>query len=261
MASPDLRGFIQSGLDILTTTVNSVTKKILAQLGDVHRESTDSDNAEVWQQVGFASRPAKPHPGKQAAQAVTIKAGDYDIVIATQDLRGLELYGQLDHGETCLYAPGEDGNAQGRVLLKKNGSINIFTKKGNAPNGAGMGIFVNPEDGSIAIAGPDGAAVILGSDSSVKVFNSGGSIQIGADGACKVTSTVKMSISAPSIVLGGSVAAPVVNGNDLMAFAALISTAIQASNAPLASAAAASFTTAATALITAMNATHRTTAD
>ncbi len=215
MAAPDASGMIQVGADILTTSIDAKTKKILAQLGDVHRESTDTDNAEWWQHVGFASRPPKPEAKKTAAQAAVIKAGDHDIVFASQDLRGLVLYGQLDHGETCLYAPGNDGNAQARALLKKDGSINFFTKKGNATGGAGMGVFINPV-GSISIASHNGAAILVGDDASVKVFNGSGGIQIKPDGHIKIASAAKVEISGASITLGGPSALPIAIGPNVV---------------------------------------------
>src|SRR5262245_39231356 len=101
MAAPDLRGLIQAGFDILTTAVDKATKKITAQLGSVVGKTTDSDGAEWWQHYGLASRPPKPEAGKQAAQAVVLRTGDHDICVASQDLRGLELYGSIDHGEAC----------------------------------------------------------------------------------------------------------------------------------------------------------------
>lgn len=225
MAAPDLRGLIHVGYDILTTTVNTVTHKILAQLGDVFKEETDTDNAEWWQHVGFASRPPKPEAGKKAAQAVCIRTGDHDVVIASQDLRGLDLYGALDFGETCLYAPGTTGTGQARVLLKKDGSVNIFTKSDNDSGGDGMGIFV-AVDGSISIVSHTGAAFTIGSDGAVRAFNENGALQIGADGGAKVSSTTKVSISAPAVVIGGMAAQPTANLTEVTSLLAMI-TALQ----------------------------------
>lgn len=258
MAAPDIRGMIRVGYDILSTTVNSVTKKILVQLGNVFKETTDTDNAEWWQHVGFASRPPKPEAKKQAAQAVVIKAGDHDIILASQDLRGLELYGNLSDGETCVYAPGEDGNGQARILLKKDGSINLFTKKGNAATGTGMGVFVNA-DGSVSVVSHSGAAFLIGSDGSVKMFNGSGAVQIDAAGAVKISGS-KVSISAPAIVLGGTVPGAVVTSIDLSALIPIIATGISGAG-PSGAAAAAAFTTAATALVQGLAASKRTTAD
>jgi hypothetical protein len=210
MAAPDLRSFVHVGYDILTTTVNAVTKKILAQLGDVHRETTDTDNAEWWQHIGFASRPPKPVAKKKAAQAVVIKAADHDIVIASQDLRGLDLYGNLDHGETCIYAPGEDGTGQARVLLKKNGSIAAYTRVGNTADGAGMIVQLDAENDSIRITNGAGYGLIIDGDG-VRVFaGSAAGLTVGSNGKCKLIGTGQCQVDGSTIVLG-SIAVPVVN--------------------------------------------------
>jgi phage gp45-like len=203
----DLSGLIQVGFDVLTTTVNATTKKITAQLGSVVGKTTDTDNAEWWQHYGFASRPPKPEAGKEAAQAVVVRMGDHDIVLASQDLRGLELYGALDHGETCIYAAGSDGKGQARVLLKKDGSINIYTKEGNTSGGAGVALMLRA-DGSVSIATPSKAALLIEADGSIKLFNSSGGIQVKADGSVKVASGGKVEISGASITMGGPTALP-----------------------------------------------------
>ena len=261
MAAPDARGMIHVGYDILTTTVNATTKKILAQLGDVYKQETDTDNAEWWQHVGLASRPPKPEAGRRAAQAAVFRAGDHDVVFASQDLRGLELYGNLDHGETCLYAPGESGTAQARVLLKKDGSLNLFTRAGNSSGGAGMGIFVNV-DGSVSIVSSTGGAFLVSANGDVRAFNANGAVQVAADGTVKVSSATKVGISAPAVVLGGSAAAaPVVNSTDLTSLVQLITTALAATVGNGGAAAATAFSTAASSLIATMQTTKRTSAD
>ncbi len=208
MRPPTISGLVHIGLDVLSTAVNKVTKKILAQTGDAVNQDTDANAVEWWQHVGFASRPAKPVPGKTAAQCVVLKTSDRDAAIASQDLRGLELYGNLDHGEFCVYAAGEDGNAQGRVLGKKDGSISIYTTLGNTKGGTGMGIFVNP-DGSITAVSPTGASVQLDADGGARMFNASGAVQVKADGTVKISSTAKVNISAPTVTIGGPTALPV----------------------------------------------------
>lgn len=210
MPAPDLRGMVHVGLEVLTTTVNSVTKKILAQLGDVYRETTDTDNAEWWQHVGFASRPPKPEAKKKAAQVVAIKSGDHDICVASQDLRGLELYGSLDHGETCLYAPGETGTGQARVLLKKNGSISLYTKVGNTSSGAGMIVQLDAENDAIRITNGAGHGLIIDADGARVIANGAGGLTVGADGKCSLIATEQCQVDGSTIVLG-PVALPVVN--------------------------------------------------
>jgi len=210
MAAIDLAGLFKVGIDILTTTVNATTKKILAQLGSVTEETTDTDNAEWWQHVGFASRPPKPQAKKQAAQALTFTSSDHDVIFASQDLRGLELYGSLAHGETCVYAAGEDGEAQARALFKKNGSIALYTRVGNTSNGAGMIVQLDAENDAIRITNGAGHGIIIDGDG-VRVFaNGSGALTVGASGKCSLVATQQCQVDGSSIVLG-SVAVPVVN--------------------------------------------------
>lgn len=126
---------IRFGVDILTSTVSKATNKILLQTGNVVGEDADTDNVELWQQVGWASRPSKPTKGKAAAQAITMQRGNRDVCIATQDVRCLEIYGNLKPGETAAFAAGEDGLSQGRTLWKDDGSITHYTTHNNRADG------------------------------------------------------------------------------------------------------------------------------
>lgn len=130
-----LSGLVHIGLDILTTSVSDATNRILLQTGDVVRNATDSEQVEHWQHIGFVSRASKPEAGKKAAQAIVLKTSGRDAAIASVDQRGLALYGNLGHGETGLYAAGEDGNAQARVILKGDGSVNLYTTDTNTDEG------------------------------------------------------------------------------------------------------------------------------
>ena len=135
MRPPSLSGIVDVGIDLLTTVVNATTARIFAQTGDVVSQTKDSDGVEWWQHAGFASRPPKADPGKKAAQAVVLKTSDRDVCIASVDNRGLDLYGNLAEGETCVYAAGEDGESQARRILKKDGSAAIFTTSDNTADG------------------------------------------------------------------------------------------------------------------------------
>lgn len=130
-----LSGLVHVGLDILTTSVNDTTNRILAQTGDVTRNSTDSDGVEWWQHSGFASRPSKPLAGKQACQGVILKTSGRDVCIASSDQRTLPMYANLDFGEVCVYAGGEEGEAQARHILKKDGSQALYTTDDNTAEG------------------------------------------------------------------------------------------------------------------------------
>ena len=194
------------GLDILNTVRESVTKTILANLGDVVGGSTDSGDAEWWQHVGFISRPAKPKTtgGKAAAQAVTLRGGDRDCVIASRDLRGQELAGSLDYGETCIYAPGEDGGAQGRILLKKNGNVAIFTVKGTASTGTSCTFQVN-SDGTIYVSSEFGGISI--ESGSMKILHSAGAgVTLDSSGVTALGQTILL--NGGNVTLGNSSATP-----------------------------------------------------
>src|SRR3990167_5738707 len=145
MGGLDLAGFLKVGVDILTTTVNKTTGKILAQVGSVTEQTTDGDNVEWWQHVGWASRPSKPDAGKKAAQGLTLSAGDHDVCIASQDVRCLDQYGNLDFGEFCAYAAGEDAKAQARIIGKKDGSVTLFTTDDNTKDGKSVYFRVAPD--------------------------------------------------------------------------------------------------------------------
>lgn len=204
-----LTGFIQVGVDILKTTVSAKTKSILAQLGDVVNQDIDADNAEWWQHVGFVSRPPKPLAGKKACQGVVVRKGDHDVVIASKDERGQELAGTLADGETCLYAPGSDGASQARVLLKDNGSINLYTTNGNTSGGPGMGIFINPDDDSISIVNSEGFGIVIKPDG-VYITARDSALSLKASGEASLVGKGQTQVDGSTIVLG-STAVPVVN--------------------------------------------------
>lgn len=136
---------VRVGVDILNTEIDEETNSIAAQTGDVRSEQTDSDRTYWFQHVGFKSRPSAPAAGQSAAQGVMLLDGSHNAIIASNDSRGQDLYGNMGPGETCLYAAGEDGGSQGRILLKDDGSVNIMTTHDNTPSGQTTGIFVAPE--------------------------------------------------------------------------------------------------------------------
>lgn len=212
MTAPSLTEAFQVGVHILKTFISDKTKKILAQTGDINGQGqVDGENVEWWQHVGFASRPAKAELGKTAAEAIVLRQGGHDVAFASQDLRGLDLYGKLAEGETCLYAAGSDGGAQARVLLKADGTIAVMTTEGNADGGKSMGLFIKT-DGSISMVSSTGAALLIGTDGGIKLFNGSGGLQVKADGSIKIASGSKVEMSGASITLGGPTALPLAIG-------------------------------------------------
>lgn len=207
MAPPGKNGLFQIGIDILKTVLGKANT-ILAQTGDVVNESAESDNVEWWSHVGFLSRPSKPTAGQAACQGVVIRQGDHDACVASRDRRGQELAGSLSDGETCIYAAGPNGTSQGRILLKGNGSVSIYTAKGNVPGGASCTIQCNTD--SIKMANEHGGISI--DENGVKLLTSGGSgIQIGKDGKVAIIGT-EMAVNAGSVSLGANAVLPVIWG-------------------------------------------------
>lgn len=222
MAAPDLAGFLKVGLDVMSTTVHPKTKKLLAQLGHVGKETTDpdtgkmvstdasteSDNAEIWQQPGIVSRAPKPEKGQTAPQAVALCMGDHDVVIAQQDERGRDLYGSLGYGETSVYGAGADGKSQGRSLYKDDGSVTHLTRKGNTKDGVAIMMQLDAS-GSIRLMNDKGYGIIIG-PSDITISAGDASLKLTGSGNVSLVGKGKTLIDG-STVLIGSLAVPIVN--------------------------------------------------
>lgn len=197
-------------VDILKSTLDNVTKTILLQTGSVTEEVAHCDNVELWQQVGFASRPSNPVAKTSAAQGIAIRCGDRDRVIATRDTRGQAIYGALSDGETCIYAGGANGTAQGRILLKGNGNVALYTAQGNAAGGQSVTIQVNATDGSIKLANQYGGLSIDSSGLKIAIAGGGG-IQIDSSGNVAIIGNAA-ALNAGSVSLGANATNPVLWG-------------------------------------------------
>lgn len=206
----DLKSIFYAGADILRTDVEG-PNTLMAQIGDA-TTSSSPEPAEWWQHVGFASRPSEVSgSGKNAnsAQAIVIARTDYDIVIASRDTRFQDIYGALKPGETCMYGTGADGLAQGRILIKQNGSINLFTKEGNVDGGSAMGVFINPDDDSITILNSAGYGIIINGDG-VAITAKDSALTLKSGGDVSLVGKGKTQIDGGGICLG-STAVPGVN--------------------------------------------------
>lgn len=217
------------GSDIISTAVegkNSAITYRLGWLGNPENPDGDPDSAitaQHWGQLGVAARPAKADPDGDAApgrsaQTLSINMAGENHVIAVRDLRTNRIFGQLMEGETALY-----GASEGRVLIKADGSVNIYTTEGNEQGATGMGIFVNP-DKSITLASSTGASVQLDSDGNAKMFNPNAAVQVKMDGNVKVSGGTKVTISAPSVAIGDMTATPAANLTDITSLLGMITT-------------------------------------
>lgn len=208
MGAPSLSSAWDRCLDILSSVRDATTNVILVSLGNVVGKTQESDNAEWWQHVGFASRASKPEAGVVAAQCVILR-GSPDCVIASRDTRCTSLYSQLDYGETCVFAGGEDGTAQGRILLKKTGAVAIYTREGNTPTGNGMTISVDPATNTISLLNGAGHGILINDDGVFLTAKDSG-LQLLADGNVKLVGKQQTQVDGATVLLG-SVAIPVVN--------------------------------------------------
>lgn len=199
--TPSASQRIQYGLHVLRTTVSEKTKKILVQLGNAIGKTADSDNNEWVQHVGFVSLAPKAEAGKRAAYTVVIRQGNRDIVIGSQDLRGLELAGQMEDGDTCIYAPGPDGKGQARTIYKGNGSIHHYTRVGNSEDGKGITVQLDAEGNAVRILNGAGFGIIVDEDGIVLTAKDS-SLKLGADGTAKLVGKGQAQVDGSSIIIG-----------------------------------------------------------
>lgn len=198
-----------AGVGILTTVVDSVRKTISAQLGDViagsqtrSQAAVACDGAEWWQHVGFWSRPSPP-TNSTCAQAFAVRQRDRDCVIATRDLRTTGIYASLQPGETCVFAGGADGLAQGRCLLKANGNVTMYTADGNVAGGQSVAIQCN-SDSTINLASKYGSATLDANGWTLLAAGGKAGIQISAAGDITIIGAT-ISLNSGNVQLGPNV--------------------------------------------------------
>ena len=107
------------GHDVLQATVSS-SGLVTAQTGNVQTSEATADDSEWYFPPGVVSLPRSPDAGSKAAQIVAITRGDHDAIVGCRDERVAAIYGQLDYGETAVFASAAGG---GSVIFKKDGSI------------------------------------------------------------------------------------------------------------------------------------------
>lgn len=207
--------------DILTTTLDDQpnspgvlgTNTITCQLGNAITGSPFCDNAEFWGPAGLLSIPSPitSNSPQDAAQCIAISRADQNIVIATRDTRNQNLAGKIQPGETILYAGGTDGTGAGKVVLKADGTVTIFTKY--KTNGDGMYLQLSPTDGFI-VHTPFGRLSLDVSGFNV-FLNNGAGMLLGSVGglpapadsfsSCFKVTASSASLDAPLVTLGPSV--------------------------------------------------------
>lgn len=209
MAARSLGTIWDRGIGILNTVRDAVTNTILAQLGDEVAAQDISDNAEWWQQIGFASRPSKPERGKAGPQSIILRGAQRDACIASRDVRCNAVYGSLDYGETCIFAPGEDGTGQARALLKNDGGVHLYTRVGNSTGGAGMVVQLDAQSNAIRLVNGAGYGIVI-DESGITLTAGESALTLSSDGSVKLVGKATTQVDGASIVIG-SVAVPVAN--------------------------------------------------
>lgn len=127
---------------VLASIRDELTNLLSHQLGDVFSEQPESQQAEVFQHFGFASRPAKASPGKGAGQVITLDRSDRDLVVAERDDRAAQMYANLGDGETAVFASA----GAARMLCKADGSVNLYTTFTNDDTGRGVFLRITPSE-------------------------------------------------------------------------------------------------------------------
>lgn len=162
----------------------------------------------------------------QGAQAVCWVRNDQWIALSVRDTRAQTNPGNIQAGELALQVPG----AAGRVILKQDGSVNLYTLNG----GNSMGVFVSPGDNALQAVNSNGYGLNI-ADSSVSISAStsapqGGSLVIEDSGAVNLTGTKQTQIDGANIVLGSQVVAElntaVINPNAIVETLTTISDAL-----------------------------------
>lgn len=134
-------------------------------------------------------------------QAISYFKDDQWIVLGLRDTRTQLQAGTLEPGETCLYSQ----IGQGRVILKKDGSINLYTAA--SASATAMCLSMNPATDTISLVNSKGYGIII-SDSGVTITtgssNPGGSaIQMSSsDGSISITATGPLSMDGTAINVG-----------------------------------------------------------
>lgn len=199
------------GLGILATIRDSATNTILAMLGDEEGDVTESTDAEWWQHIGFASRPSKPERDKGGPQAIILRSTDRDCVIGSRDVRCHPLYENLDYGETCVYASGETGTGQGRMFLKKDGGVHLYTREGNSAGGAGMTVSLDPQSNRVMAINAKGYGLVI-DDDGITLTAGGASVTLKANGNVSVVGTGMTLLDGAGIMIGSKAVLTAVRG-------------------------------------------------
>lgn len=110
------------------------------QIGDPVTGIAVDDAVQHMSGFGIVSMPCPPNEGKGGAEVVVLKTSGADIAIAGRDARFASIVGNMEEGETCVYAPGSMAYA----VFKNDGGVSIGTTSTNNPDGYSNFFQVRP---------------------------------------------------------------------------------------------------------------------
>lgn len=218
MGSPNIEDLFNFGASIMGSVVNEKNNTISVTTGDAIIGEVTGPSTQLWQNCGFASRPAMAAPGLGSAESINIVRANGDISIATRDLRDQAIYGNLGPGDTCVYGTGATGLGQARVYVNGNdGSVTISTTADSQSGGAkntdtGVGVYLRIDTDKLQFTAPWGSLVFDRSGFHLKTASGAGFdlinmpaslVAFGGNCQAKITAS-QITMDAPSVFLGPS---------------------------------------------------------
>jgi hypothetical protein len=208
---------IIAGLQVLNVSTSSTTSSPLVTLGDHLNQNSESDSAQWIQSVGFCSLPSNPpQPSTAPTNGVAptwsrttetwgFRAGQRDFVIASRDVNSQAVYGNLGPGEFCVYAAGNSGTSQGRIIGKTDGSITLYTTDDNTSSGNAIYLRIGTD--GLSFTSPFGS-LSLGASGFHVVLDGGSAFHLGGNNSNPSTPAVcsintgSIALAAPAITMG-----------------------------------------------------------
>lgn len=122
---------------------NQLNGSITLTLGYAESGEILSQRAELWGTPGIISVPALPAQATNnidSAQALFYNRNGQNVVFAVRDTRSQSNAGNINPGETCVFAT----VGQARAICKNDGSVTLMTTDNNAANGNNITLSISP---------------------------------------------------------------------------------------------------------------------
>lgn len=169
-------------VNILSSTVSTVKKKILFSVGDylgsLAASLINATGIQSWQQVGFVSRPRDAN-NEGCAESLTMRQGNTVHSIATRDLRDAKAYGILDAGDSMTYAIVDKEAFCGLICKSATGQVMIYAPTEIDGNGVAKGacvVCLDPMTGAISLINNKQFTIMIKGDSIVMASGNGSQV-------------------------------------------------------------------------------------